>query len=487
MLLSLDEKLHALLRDFPALWPETALAGLFVLLVVIDLVFRRRAAGLTGWVTLAGLAAVLGMMVWRFLFLGNESGPYLLGLLHRSSLIAFFQCLFTITALLAVLFSWAERQPYRRNGEFAVLLVSAVLGMYLMVGTTHLLMLYLSVELLSISSYILTYLAANRKSAAASVRYILFGAMSSGVMLYGMSWLYGLTGLLDFAADGFWTALAAQPDAVKAALLVLLAGGLLFKVAAVPFHVWAPEVYDAAPLAVTAFFSVAPKVAGLLVLFTLSRYAAPHWTGFQTFVAVVAVASITVGNFGALVQRNARRLLAYSSVAQAGFMLIPVAVGGSFAVQGFMFYAIVYLCMNTGAFLLLHALEAATGSDQIGDFAGLGTQRPWLGVGMVAAMAALAGLPPTAGFTAKLLVFSALWQAYGQSGDPLLLALFVWGLFNVAVALFYYLRIPYFMFFKPAVQEPTVVFHWPEAVLAALVLLPVLVLFFKPFLPSLNF
>ena len=485
MPLSLDEKLHALLRDFTALWPEAALAGLFVLLIVADLVFRRRAGLVVGLLALAGFGAVLYLTIGRFAGSGNS--VLMLGLLRHSELTAFFQCFFLVTAVLAVLFAWAERSEYGRQGEFFVLLAAAVLGMYLMAGTTHLLMLYLAVELLSISSYVLTYLAASRKSAPASLRYILFGAMSSGVMLYGMSWLYGLTGSLDFTADGFWTALATQPDTVKATLLVLLLGGLLFKVAAVPFHVWAPEVYDAAPVAVTAFFSVAPKVAGLLVLFTLSRHAAPHWAGFQPFVAAVALASITVGNFGALVQRNARRLLAYSSVAQAGFMLIPVVVGGPFAVQGFVFYAVVYFCMNTGAFLLLHALEQPAGYRNIADFAGLGTQRPWLGVGMVVAMAALAGLPPTAGFTAKLLVFSALWQAYGQSSDPLLLVLFVWGLFNVAVALFYYLRIPYFMFFKPAAGFSVAKPWLPVAVLAVVVLVPVLVLFFKPFLPTLNF
>ncbi len=478
MTVPLPQKLDFLLQSLSGFYPETALAALFLLLIISDLVFFRQVSNPTGWLALLGLAAVVFLSARQFQHISGE--PLFLGLVRNTNLAVLFKCLFGVSGMLAILFSRLERQPYSRHGEFHSILIAAILGLHLMVMAGHLLMLYLAIELVSISSYALTYFLDNRKSAGGSLRYLLFGAVSSGVMLYGMSWLYGLTGSLNYLEPAFWTALAAQPATVTGAVMVLTLGGLLFKISAVPFHAWVPDVYEAAPVSVAAFFSVAPKVAGIVALLALARGAAV-WPGLRDFLAVVALASITVGNFSALRQGNVRRLLAYSSVAHAGFLLVGVVAGSAFGVQSLVFYSAIYLFMNAAAFLSVLLLERITGSSQMTDYQGLGAKHPWLGIAFVVVAVALAGLPPTAGFTAKLLIFSALWETYRQSNDPLLLVLFVWGLLNVAVAMVYYLKIPYLLFFKEAGQAST---SGPEITLGeklllAGVLLPVGILFFK--------
>lgn len=479
MTLSLTEKLAQLLHSFSGFYPELGLVLLFVVLIVTDLVFHRHRFNPTGVVALLGFGAILFLSARDCCLTTGTHPDLFLQLLQASNLTIFMKGLFGVLAVLTILFSWAERKAYAQRGEFFSLLTALLLGLHLLVMSRHLLMLYLGIELVSISSYVLTYFSENRKSANGSLRYLLFGAMSSGVMLYGISWLYGLAGSLDFAAPIFWQSLSAQPALLVTMALILTLSGLLFKISAVPFHVWAPDVYDAAPIAIVAFFSVAPKVAALVVLWFVSQAGAAQLSGFQSFMAVLSLASITIGNFGALAQRNARRMMAYSSIAHAGFLLIGIVAGSSFAFQSFLFYSVVYLFMNLAAFLLLHWLEAATQSGTMSDYQGLGLQHPGLGVALVIVMIALAGLPPTAGFTAKLLLFSSLWEAYARSGNGLLLALFGWGLLNVAISVFYYLRIPYLLFFRKAENSIPLRMHWAELLLLVGVLAPVLVLFFK--------
>lgn len=478
MTVPLPQKLDSLLQSLSDFYPETALAALFLLLVVSDLIFHRRVPNPTGWLALLGLVAVVFLSALQLQNIPDK--PLFLGLVRNTNLAVLFKCLFGVSGILAILFSRLERHPYSRHGEFHSILIAAILGLHLMVMASHLLMLYLAIELVSISSYALAYFLDNRKSAGGSLRYLLFGAVSSGVMLYGMSWLYGLTGSLNYSEPAFWTALSAQPATVTGAVMVLTLSGLLFKISAVPFHVWVPDVYEAAPVSVAAFFSVAPKVAGVVALLAVAR-GAVVWLGLRDLLAVVALASITVGNFSALWQHNARRLLAYSSIAHAGFLLVGVVAGSAFGVQGLVFYSVAYLFMNAAAFLSVLFLERITHSGRMADYQGLGAKYPWLGIAFVVVAMALAGLPPTAGFTAKLLIFSALWETYRQSNDPLLLVLFVWGLLNVAVAMVYYLKIPYLLFFKKsgsAITSGSEITLGGQLLLIG-VLLPILILFFK--------
>ncbi len=464
------------LHSISGFYPEIALCVVFLILIVTDLIFHTRFPTLVRWLALAGIGVVGFLSVRQFQTDPNTT--LFGGLLHNTPYIIFFKCLFSCIAFLTIVFSSTEQSTYSRRGEFLSILIAITLGLHLMIMGRNLLMLYLAIELVSIGSYIFTFFLENKKSAAGSLRYILFGAMSSGIMLYGISWLYGLTGSLDFQEASFWAALANQPTAITATVLVLTMSGFLFKASVVPFHVWTPDVYDSAPIAIVAFFSIAPKAAALLVILFI-RQAASIWHDFQVFILILAFASITIGNFSALWQTNIRRMLAYSSIAHMGFLFIGLVIPTSFAIQSMTFYIVVYVCMNFAAFLCLSILEKITGSTQVAAYHGLGFQYIGLGIIVVCVMIALIGLPPTAGFTAKLLLFSSLWENYQQSEHVGILLLFIWGLFNTLISVFYYLKIPYFFFFKKVNHLFSYKITLSESIVLILVSIPIVVLFFK--------
>ncbi|MDJ1482206.1 NADH-quinone oxidoreductase subunit N [Cytophagaceae bacterium YF14B1] len=455
---------------------------LFILLITTDLIFHKQSYKPTGWLAIAGFCCIFFLSLTQYPLSFQKSPGSFLGMIHSTQYTSLFKSIFQLMGILTILLAWIEKKTYAKSGEFFSILTALLLGLHLMIMGSHLMIVYLGIELVSISSYALTYFADNKRSTQGSLRYILFGAMSSGVMLYGISWLYGLTGSLVFLDTVFWETLATQPPLLVTIALILTLSGILFKIAVVPFHVWAPDIYDAAPLSVVTFFSIAPKLAALFILLVISQLDTIDKFGFQSFIAILSIASITIGNFSALAQSNSRKMMAYSSIAHSGFLLIGLLGRNTFSVETFLFYSITYLFINVSAFLLLLWLERITDSHTIHDYKGLGMNFPGLGIAIVIIMIALAGLPPTVGFTAKLLIFSSLWTIYTQSGNVLLLILFGWGLLNIAVSIFYYLRIPYYLFFKSGTTSysPSIKsFHWTEIILLIAVMAPVLVLFFK--------
>ncbi len=486
---TLSQTLASLSRSLSGLLPELALAGLFVLIILVDLVRHGKPRQPLVVLTLAGLA-LTGYLVYRQGVSLPEAQGLFFGLLRPDGLAVYLKALVGVAAGFTLLLALAHPEERRRTSraEWLAPFVALVLGAYLLAMSTNLLMLYLSLELVSLASYVLTAYNGDRPAAEGGMKYLLFGAMSSAVMLYGMSWLYGFTGSLDFTDPAFYGGLGGVPPLPLLVAVFLTLGGLLFKVAAVPFHGWAPDAYQAAPLPVAAFFSVAPKAAAFGVVLRVVGSVTPGGTnslpglgaGLPVGLCLVVLLSLTVGNFAALRQGNARRLLAYSSVAHAGFLLIGVVAGNAAGTESLLFYLGVYLFMNLAAFLLVAVLAARTGSEQVSSFSGLGMAMPGVGVGAVVIMVALAGLPPTAGFTAKLLLFSALWQAYGESGNGWLLAVFGVGLLNVAVSLFYYLKIPFYLFFRPRSELNAVRLGMYEGALLLLLALPVVGLFFAP-------
>ena len=326
------------------------------------------------------------------------------------------------------------------------------------------------------------------------MKYVLFGGVASATMLYGMSWLYGFTSTLDITSEQFTIGLQGAAPLPLAIALVMVLGGFVFKLGAFPFHIWSPDVYEAAPTPVVAVFSTLPKLAALTVIFrfitNVHVVAAFDW---QLWLGIIATLSMTVGNFSALWQKNAKRMLAYSSIAHAGFLLVGLLAYSTAGNVATIFYASVYLLMNFGAFLLVIWLQKMVGSTNIRDFSGLGNQYPYLSTLVLIVMLALTGLPPTAGFSAKLLIFSSLWETWQGGGNPLLLWIFIFGLFNTVLALFYYLKIPYYLFFKKnqasCISER---FQWSTVVWGTIFILPLLLLFFKPdwllgFLNNANF
>ncbi|RYC72059.1 NADH-quinone oxidoreductase subunit N [Spirosoma sordidisoli] len=460
--MSLSDQLSDIISSLggfgPIGWLSVAFCGLLLaelLLLRATPSQARRVIGLLTLLTLvvAGLWAVL--LPWRgFLFMR---------LLYVDNQALFFQVVVALSGVLVVGYERLMGADSRADSagklplEWYALLVAMTLGLFLMTQSVNLLSLYLSVELVSICSYLLTALTTTRKASEGGIKYLLFGAVSSAIMLYGMSLLYGMTGTLDLTADAFGAELARQDAAVATVAVLLTLSGLLFKLAGVPFHVWTPDAYEAAPVPVAAFFSVAPKAAAVLVLMRVitalpveSESGAATVGALQTPLAVLALAGILIGNLSALRQTDAKRLLAYSSIAHAGFLLVGVVALNEAGFEAVLFYAGTYLFISLAAFFLIDLLASSQGHTlAIRDFAGLGSRQPVLSVALTVVMLALTGLPPTVGFTAKLLSFSALYDAWQLSGKPWLLALFALGLLNALISLVYYLRIPFLLFFRP--------------------------------------
>ncbi|GAB3776423.1 NADH-quinone oxidoreductase subunit N [Spirosoma horti] len=512
--LPLTDQLTDILSSLRGFGPEIWLSVSFCLLLIAELIFvrvmplpmvRRYLAGLSVVVLLvAGLWAVYlpvrGFLFMKVLFVDDQA--------------IFIQAIVALGAILVILYEFLSFQQEeirqarqvtsgigsaQRSGlpfEWYSLLVAMVLGLFLMAMSVNMLSIYLSIELVSICSYLLTALTTSRKASEGGIKYLLFGAVSSAIMLYGMSLLYGMTGTLDLTADAFGAELARQDGSVVAVAMLLTAAGLLFKLAGVPFHIWTPDAYEAAPVPVAAFFSVGPKAAAVLVLMRVIT-ALPAESGMggttasvlQTPLAVLALAGILIGNLSALRQTDAKRLLAYSTIAHAGFLLVGVVALSNAGFVAVLFYVGTYLFMSLAAFFLVDLLARSTGVPKnepltIRNFAGLGPKQPLLSIALTVVMLGLTGLPPTVGFTAKLLSFSALYEAYQQTGDNWLLALFVLGLLNALISLVYYLKIPFLLFFRPMAAQTdvseSIVLPKSLVWLAVSLTLPVILLFFKP-------
>jgi NADH-quinone oxidoreductase subunit N len=305
---------------------------------------------------------------------------------------------------------------------------------------------------------------------------LLFGALSSGIMLYGISLLYGLSGSLEI--EVVIQSVFANPTMLVWLSILFFSVGLLFKISLVPMHIWAPDVYEAAPTSVVTVFSIIPKLAALVFLYRVSEFVPIANAEWVKLLSLIAVVSMLVGNLSAFWQNNAKRMLAYSSIAHAGFLLIGVIVHTDTGLQSFLFYAVVYGIMNIAIFYFINLMEM-NGLNKIQDYAGLGKKIPLLGVLILIVMISLTGLPPTGGFTAKLLVFTALWDYYSSSPNALVFWLFVLGLGNSIIALFYYLKIPYFMFFKTAVEPNEFEFSLFDKTFLSVLVFLILLLFFK--------
>lgn len=455
----LKDQLQDIIDSLGGFGPELSLTVAFCGLLLAELILlgkkptqsRKWLTGLT--VGFLGIAAVF--ILWT-----DVRGFLFLHLLFLDNQAVFFKLVIIATAVLVIVYETTSPplDEEQLPSEWYALLLALVLGLCLLTMSVNLLAIYLSLELVSICSYMLTALTKTRKAAEGGIKYLLFGAISSAIMLYGMSLLYGITGTLDITSTVFSVELAKNSALVVSMAGLLTLAGLLFKLSLVPFHVWTPDVYDAAPIPVAAFFSIAPKAATLLVLMRLTTALPEAQLGYsiQIPLAIVSLASITIGNFSALWQTDAKRLLAYSSIAQAGFLLVGVVALNEAGFEGATFYAGTYLVINLAAFFLIDLLAKHNGGSlTMTSFAGLGPAYPLLSIALTVVMVALVGLPPTVGFMAKFLVFSALYTAYETTGEGWLLALFGWGLLNAVVSLAYYLKIPFLLFFRPPQESST--------------------------------
>lgn len=483
--LSLPDQLAQILDSLKALSPEMFLSLSFLIMILVDLFLHQdlknkkqlvsnsqQANKVMLGISVVSLLIVLNQIVEQF-YTTNDS--FLFGkMLILDSKAILFKFLIILSAIFVLFHIIVTKKDF--IGEFYPILISMVIGLCLMTMSVNLLMIYLSIEMVSVASYMLTAIDKNRKGIEGSLKYVLFGATSSAIMLYGMSLLYGMTGTLDIASPDFSRGIAQIDEVASTVAIILTISGFLFKISATPFHIWTPDIYESAPTPVVAFFSVAPKIAGFLVAI---RFYSAVPNNLQIITAVLAMASITFGNFSALWQNNAKRLLAYSTIAHAGFMLIGLVTMSELGLTSIVFYLVAVLFTNLAAFLLIDYSETENPSSKIEHFKGLGRVNPFYGVMMLIVMISLAGIPPTAGFFAKLNIFSALWETYQTTNQPILLWLFIFGLLNTAIALFFYLKIPFFMFFKESTENQTFELNAKQYFLAIVLILPILILFFK--------
>jgi NADH-quinone oxidoreductase subunit N len=466
--------------------PELALAATVFAVLLADLALKGYPARVRAlaWLGTLGLVAAAAGLYW----LPAGDGPLFSGMLALDGFSRFFQGLFLVVALFGVLFgAISDEIPRERYGEFLLLLFCLTLGLSLLAAAQNLLMIYLALELVSLPSYVLAgFRRGDRRSSEAALKYVVYGAAASGLMLYGFSLLYGLAGTLDLAGLGqYVSSLAVRGPGTHFA--VVLAGllslvGFGYKVAAVPFHMWCPDVYEGAPTPFVAFLSVGPKAAGLAALlrFFLVGYGAPAgvlpaWGQFPwpIVLGVLAVATMTLGNLVAIAQDNVKRLLAYSSIAHAGYMLMGVAVGTTAGVRAVMLYLGIYLAMNMGAFLAVMAVRARTGSESISDYRGLGRRSPYLAVVLAVFLFSLTGLPPLGGFIGKFYLFSAVLR----TGLPFFYVIAVLGVLNSAVSLYYYARIVRTMYLDQAdADAPALALAPSYATLLTVLLVPTVLL-----------
>jgi NADH-quinone oxidoreductase subunit N len=420
--------------DWEALSPLLALTGGACLVLLVGLLRARFAhRHLTPGLTLVALGATAGLCVWQW----GVNTEIVERALAIDDLTLLLTLVFVVGAVATVLLSWRSAAAAEAGeGEFYALLLTSVLGMVVLVAAQNLVVLFLGFELLSIPLYVLCATHMRREhSLESGLKYLIIGSVGSATLLYGLALIYGATGATDYAAIAE-AAGDLSGDVLLLTGIALVVAGLAFKASVAPFHQWTPDVYEGAPTPVTAFMAVATKAAALGVLVRLFDVAligaAQTW---GPALAVLAVVTIVVGNVGAIGQSSLKRMLAYSSVAQAGYMLAGVLVSTRFGVRATVFYVAVYVVMNLAAFAVIVARERESGvGDDISSLYGLGARRPWLAWPMTIAMLALAGLPGTAGFFGKLFLIQAtVHNDYGWVGVAIVI--------GSAISLVYYLRV----------------------------------------------
>jgi NADH-quinone oxidoreductase subunit N len=424
------------------------------LVVVMVSLFVRQRIVIAG-IALFGLAVPAAFTIVQALTITGTQRAFF-GMLVVDQYALFFDIIFLLIAAVMILASYNYIGRYvKADGEFYGLLLFSVTGMMLMASTGELISIYISLELTSFPLYVMAgLLRTNTKSAEAAVKYILLGAMSSAILLYGFALLYGLTGTTDLIgiARTFEQSLHDGNLLVIVADLLIIAG-FGFKISAVPFHMWAPDIYEGAPTPATAFFSVGSKAAGFAAMIRVFTYGGLWHVDLGALLIVlgiVAALTMTLGNFVAAVQSNVKRMMAYSSIAQAGYILIgfiaSLATNKSNGNAAVLFFILVYVITNLGAFSGIIALADLTGGDRIEDFRGLWRRAPLLSVGTALCLLSLAGIPPVAGFWSKVILFSVAW-GLGQQW------LVIIALLNSIVSLVYYGRIIKVMFFDEPVKQ----------------------------------
>ncbi len=440
------------LPDLAPAVPEMVLAASAMVLLLLGVARRDGGARLISWLSALLLLAVLGIEF----ALGGERRIGFYGMFVTDAFGLFMKAIVLIGSAAAILMSLRYNEDQRVDRfEFPVLILFAAVGMMLMISANDLITLYVGLELQNLALYVVaSFERDSERSTEAGLKYFILSALSSGLLLYGASLVYGFTGTTGFAALARFAAASAQPGIGLLVGMVFIVVGLAFKVSAVPFHMWTPDVYEGAPTPVTAFFAVAPKVAALslFVRFMVTPFGA-YLSEWRQIIVFLSIASMVLGAFAGVAQDNIKRLMAYSAIGHVGYALIGLAAGTAEGIRGVLVYMAIYLFMTLGAFAVILAMRRnGRMVEGIGDLAGVSRTQPGLALALAIFMFALAGIPPTAGFFGKLYVFLAAIDAH-------LIGLAVIGVLTSVVAAFYYVRIIKIAYF----DEPLAAFDRPIA------------------------
>ncbi len=427
--------------------PETVLVITALGILMGSLFVKNRGALAVG-----ALLSVLAALLLLPQTLQAPSGLFF-DMLRNDTFSLFFKALCLCATAVVVLLSMGYRGLCERSiGEFYFLLLTGTLAMLLAVSSDNLLMIYLCLEMLSLVSYFLVaFSTRDALSSEGALKYFLFGALATGIMLYGISLVYGLFGTTDLSTIVALLRLG-QVDGIVATLsLVLILAGLAFKCGLAPFHMWVPDAYQGAPTAVSAFISVGPKAVGFAVLLRIFAGSfGALYSGWLTPICLVSILTMTIANAVAISQTDIKRMLGYSSIAQAGTILIGLAAGTTFGIQGVLYYLLTYAFMNLGAFGCVILISRSINSDAIEDYSGLHKKDPFSAFLLTVFLLSLAGVPPLAGFLGKFLVFASAIHSK-------LIVLAVTGAVNSVVAAFYYMKVIKYMYLeepKPSAVEP---------------------------------
>jgi NADH-quinone oxidoreductase subunit N len=456
--------------DFYYILPELVLTGGSLLLLIVDVLLPKRGSGgLLAWVTIL----VLGATAVSLAPFASTHTVVANGLLAVDRFALFFKIVFLFAAAVTVLISipYLEVEGVRSPGEYYFLILCATLGMMIMASGIDLITIFIGLETMAVSFYILAgFIKPSQRSNEAAVKYFLLGAFSLGILLYGMSLMYGLSGTTNLRQMApILARIETDPRLILAIILVV--AGVGFKIAAVPFHMWAPDVYEGAPTPITAFLSVGSKAASFAMLLRIFLEGLPGLSvNWSILFEVLAIITMTAGNFAAVTQTNLKRMLAYSSIAHAGYVLMGVVAGTPRGIAAVLIYLLVYSFMQLGAFAIIVLLRRRdVVGDELKDFSGLHFRSPFAAFAMLVFMLSLGGIPPTAGFMGKFWLFGAAIDAG-----------YYWlafiGVLNSAVSLYYYVRVVVFMYIKteragsePA-MTPALGFALAVAVVATLLL-----------------
>jgi NADH-quinone oxidoreductase subunit N len=452
------------LDEFRFLGPELSLLGFAIVVILLDLFIKQKKV-LAG----IGIAGVLVSAGFTVAMWGGQGIAIFGRMLSVDNFALFFKLLMLTAAGLVILASQDYVSKFQRfQGEYYALVLISATGMMLLAAATDLISIYVSLELTGISLYVLTTFLKDRKSSEAGLKYLLLGAVASAILLYGMALTFGFTGrtclmcIAEYVQGMPGAGLLSHPALILA--MVLLAAGFGFKIASFPFQMWVPDVYEGAPTPITAYLSVASKAAGFAVILRIFfvAFGSPEWLSLNwgMMFAVLSAITMTVGNVVAILQGNIKRMLGYSSIAQAGYLMVGLATVGmalgsdSLGQSGLIFFLMSYAVTNLGAFIAVIAISNKVDSDEIDKFTGMGKRAPLLAAALTLCLISLIGLPPTAGLIAKIYIFSGAVQ----NG---LLWLVIVAVINSAISAFYYLRVVKVMWLGVPASEEKVPSSWP--------------------------